>query len=107
MSSILEYKCPNCASDIKFDPSSQKFKCESCDAFFSEDALNEIHNFEQNFGDKSGFNWEKEENISDETTGLNEYVCQSCAAHLAVEETTAASECPYWKPDNYEGEVIW
>ena len=47
MSSILEYKCPNCASDIKFDPSSQKFKCESCDAFFSEDALNEIHNFEQ------------------------------------------------------------
>ena len=42
MSSILEYKCPNCASDIKFDSGSQKFRCESCDAEFSEQELNEI-----------------------------------------------------------------
>ena len=95
MSSILEYKCPNCASDIKFDSGSQKFKCESCDASFTEEELNAIHDFEQNFGDESVFKWKKTENDSGEMTGVNEYVCQSCAAHLAVEETTAASECPY------------
>lgn len=95
MSSILEYKCPNCASDIKFDSSSQKFKCESCDASFTEEELNTIHDFEQNFGDESSFNWEKTETNAGEMSGMNEYICESCAAHLAVDETTAASECPY------------
>lgn len=94
MSSVLEYKCPNCASDIKFDSLSQKFKCESCDAEFSEQELNEIHDFEKNFGEGSEFKWESQGN-SDEFTGMNEYVCESCAAHLAVDETTAAGECPY------------
>ena len=95
MSSILEYKCPNCASDIKFDSGSQKFKCESCDASFTEEELNAIHDFEQNFGEESSFNWEKTETTAGEMSGMNEYICESCAAHLAVDETTAASECPY------------
>ncbi len=95
MSSILEYKCPNCASDIKFDSGSQKFKCESCDASFTEEELNAIHDFEQNFGEESSFNWEKTDTDAAEMSGMNEYICESCAAHLAVDETTAASECPY------------
>lgn len=95
MSSVLEYKCPNCASDIKFDSGSQKFKCESCDAEFSEQELNEIHDFEENFGEGSEFKWESEKETGEEMSGMNEYVCQSCAAHLAVDETTAAGECPY------------
>ncbi len=95
MSSVLEYKCPNCASDIKFDSGSQKFRCESCDAEFSEQELNEIHDFEENFGDGSAFKWESEKDNAEEMSGMNEYVCQSCAAHLAVDETTAAGECPY------------
>lgn len=95
MSSVLEYKCPNCASDIKFDSESQKFRCESCDAEFSEQELNEIHDFEENFGEGSDFKWESEKENGEEMSGMNEYVCQSCAAHLAVDETTAAGECPY------------
>lgn len=95
MSSILEYKCPNCASDIKFDSGSQKFKCESCDASFTEEELNAIHDFEQNFGEESSFNWEKTDTDAAEMSGMNEYICESCAAHLAIDETTAASECPY------------
>lgn len=95
MSSVLEYKCPNCASDIKFDSESQKFRCESCDAEFSEQELNEIHDFEENFGEGSEFKWESEKENGEEMSGMNEYVCQSCAAHLAVDETTAAGECPY------------
>lgn len=94
MSTVLEYKCPNCASDIKFDSKSQKFKCESCDAEFTEQELNDIHDFEANFGKGKSFNWQSEEK-KQEMTGVNEYVCQSCAAHLAVDETTAAGECPY------------
>ncbi len=94
MSTVLEYKCPNCASDIKFDSQSQKFKCESCDAEFTEQELNDIHDFEANFGEKKGFNWQSSDK-TEEVAGLNEYICESCAAHLAVEETTAASECPY------------
>ncbi len=94
MSTVLEYKCPNCASDIKFDPLSQKFKCESCDAEFTEQELNDIHDFEANFGEKGGFEWHSAEK-KEELEGVSEYVCESCAAHLTVEETTAASECPY------------
>lgn len=95
MSSVLEYKCPNCASDIKFDSGSQKFRCESCDAEFSEQELNEIHDFEENFGEGSDFKWKSEKENAEEMSGMNEYICQSCAAHLAVDETTAAGECPY------------
>ncbi len=96
MSSILEYKCPNCASDIKFDPASQNFKCESCDAVFTEQELNDIHNFEQNFNETKTYSFygAQKEN-TDAQAGVKEYVCHSCAARLTLDETTAASECPY------------
>lgn len=94
MSTVLEYKCPNCASNIKFDSATQKFKCESCDSEFTEQELNTIHDFEENFGGGSSFNWQSQEN-TEELSGMNEYVCESCGAHLALEETTAADECPY------------
>ena len=95
MSSILEYKCPNCASDIKFDSHSQKFKCENCDAEFTEQELDEIHSFEENFGEDSEFVWEKEDNGVEEQVGKSTYICQSCAAQLTVDETKAADVCPY------------
>ncbi len=95
MSSVLEYKCPNCASDIKFDSESQKFKCESCDCSFSKEDLNRIHDFEENFGEGSKFQWKSNQSGAEEMSGMNEYICQSCAAHLALDETTSASECPY------------
>lgn len=96
MPSILEYKCPNCASDIKFDPKEQAFKCESCDAVFTEQELNDIHDFEQNFTETKTYNFHQVEKAnSGELAGTNEYVCHSCAARLTLDETTAASECPY------------
>ncbi len=95
MSSILEYKCPNCAADIKFDSRSQNFRCESCDAEFTEQELNEIHNFEENFGEGSEFAWQREKEKEQERTGVSGYICQSCAAHLTVDETAAADVCPY------------
>lgn len=36
---LVSYKCPNCGGGLKFDPGSQKLKCEYCMSEFSEEDL--------------------------------------------------------------------
>ena len=36
---VLSIKCMNCGADIKFDPETQKYKCEYCLSLFSQEEL--------------------------------------------------------------------
>ena len=31
----IQYKCPNCNADLRFNPKKQGFSCEFCDSFFT------------------------------------------------------------------------
>ena len=35
--SAVSYKCPNCGGELTFDPQTQKYKCEYCFSYFTED----------------------------------------------------------------------
>lgn len=71
---IKTYKCLSCGASLKFDPNSQKFKCEYCDSVFE---VSELKN---------------EEVFSEQ---VNVYNCKSCGAEVITEEDTTASFCFY------------
>ena len=31
----VQYKCPNCNADLRFNPNKQGFSCDFCDSFFT------------------------------------------------------------------------
>lgn len=37
--SAVSYKCPNCGGELIFDPQTQKYKCEYCFSYFTEEEL--------------------------------------------------------------------
>ena len=43
---IVQYQCPNCGGEMKFNPENQLFDCEWCMSKFTEDEIKEV--FAQN-----------------------------------------------------------
>lgn len=85
---VVVYKCPNCDAGLAFDPKSQKFRCEYCGSYFSQQELEKP--------DASGAAKEvtpKESREDDTHTVV--YSCPTCGAEIATDETTAATFCYY------------
>lgn len=98
MAALLEYKCPNCGGNIKFDSSSQKFKCDSCGTFFTKEQLDEneknVLEQQKSVEGQSTFNWNNGGN-NDTIDHAQSYICKSCGAEIIGDGSTAASSCPY------------
>lgn len=82
---VVSYKCPNCGGDLRFDPKTQKYKCEYCLSEFTEEVLHQ-----QEEKESSGQQREEQESRD----GLV-YSCPSCGAQIITDETTAATFCYY------------
>ena len=82
---VVSYKCPNCGGDLRFDPKTQKYKCEYCLSEFTEEILNAQE--EKESGRQSGEGQESQEGLI--------YSCPSCGAQIVTDETTAATFCYY------------
>ena len=94
MPAILDYKCPNCGGNIKFDPSNQQFKCENCDSVFTSEQLKSYSDMINAAEQKSNYEFVP---VSDGAVmdNMNGYICKSCGAQLITDETSSASSCPY------------
>lgn len=99
--SAISYKCPNCGGELKFDPGTQKFECEYCMSYFTQEEL-----------DASNSRMDEEkESEREETRGQGEakgviYSCPSCGAEIVTDETTAATFCYYChNPVVFQGRV--
>lgn len=85
----VQYKCPNCGGDLRFNAEKQDFSCEYCMSSFTEEQIKRI------------FQKTESENLSDtkEVKDFEEhtqlYSCPSCGAEIMSEETTAATFCYY------------
>lgn len=100
---IVSYKCPNCGGGLKFDPESQKFKCEYCLSEFTEKEMEEFDGQAGNSpsaGVPAG-NGGSESDVKRES-GVGAvpppavvYTCPSCGAEIVTDETTAATFCYY------------
>lgn len=97
MTSILEYKCPNCGGSIEFDSTLQKMKCPYCDTEFDVEALKEYDKELQN---------EQEDNLvwdtptegqwdDEEMNQMVVYICESCGGEIVADKSTAAANCPF------------
>ncbi len=87
--SVQQYKCPNCAAELRFNPKKQGFVCEYCESFFTPEEC-------------KAANEEREEKEKQErprreefAEGNNLYFCPSCGAELVTDKNTVASECYY------------
>ncbi|MBR4618896.1 MAG: hypothetical protein IKO49_06290 [Bacilli bacterium] len=73
-------KCPNCGSELRFDPKSQEVICLHCDSMFNPEELTvtEKHASEQNMFESG-----------------KAYTCSQCGATLMTFDETAITFCSY------------
>lgn len=93
---MQEYKCPCCSGAIEFNSSLQKMKCPYCETEFEMDAikaLDESAMAEQ--PDDMRWDSQSAEWNGYDSANMAVYSCQSCGAEIVVDNTTAASKCPY------------
>jgi predicted RNA-binding Zn-ribbon protein involved in translation (DUF1610 family) len=97
MANLQDFKCPSCGGAIGFDSNIQKMKCPYCDTEFDMAAIRELEEElasegpeEMHWHQDTGNEWEGEEG-----EGMSLYVCQSCGGEIVVDQTTAASSCPF------------
>ncbi len=85
---VIQYKCPECGSNMLFDAASGKLKCESCDTKF------EIENasFE---GEIQTVEECKEEATYMDPGEVREYHCQNCGAVILCNPNTTATKCSF------------
>lgn len=94
--SAISFKCPNCGGDLKFDPASQKYKCEYCISLFTQEELEAANPSEKEKRDVKEETKDREQGT--EQTGEGEatlYSCPSCGAQIVTDATTAATFCYY------------
>ena len=83
----ISYKCPNCGGDLRFDPVTQKYKCEYCVSTFSQEEMDAANPQTQ----------QSEEPVKErvDEQGAVVYSCPSCGAEIVTDATTAATFCYY------------
>lgn len=88
--SAISYKCPNCGGELTFDPKTQKFSCQYCVSYFTEQELLQANPPEQEDSQA-----EEEGQKGKEEGRAVAYSCPSCGAEIITDETTAATFCYY------------
>ncbi|MBE6564578.1 MAG: hypothetical protein E7655_04845 [Ruminococcaceae bacterium] len=99
MSTLLEYKCPNCGGSVEFDSGLQKMKCPYCDSEFDVESLKsyDAELQKESEAQNETLNWEEmpSREWDGEAEGVRVYICESCGGEIVGEDTTAATSCPY------------
>ncbi len=99
----INYKCPNCAGPLKFNPDKQMFSCEYCMSDFEEKVIQQMYAEKEQ---KKSAEEKNEETIrakaeENKNKGAEEqeeavvYTCPSCGAEVVTTATTAATTCFY------------
>lgn len=80
----VSYKCPNCASNLLFDPDVRKMICGFCGAKLSPNDVTLSDNEEEGF--YIGEDWQEE---------TDSYSCNNCGAKVLSGESVTATFCAY------------
>lgn len=103
---IVNYKCPNCAAPLKFNPDKQLFSCEYCLSDFTEQKIQEIYaereaktsrqeEAEQKAQSKKQAQPAKDTGHQEKEEEAVVYNCPSCGAVVMTTASTAATTCFY------------
>lgn len=91
---VITYKCPNCGGDLRFDPESQRYKCEYCLSDFSQKELDEMTP-EREAGPAGQPEAAQQPGQEQQPGQAVLYNCPSCGAEIVTDETTTATFCYY------------
>ena len=69
MKTTVDNKCPSCGANIKFDPTSQKWKCEYCGMSYEVDTFEKQQSKESN-EDVAMFEMQQRIKILDKEGGI-------------------------------------
>ncbi|MGB4661738.1 MAG: hypothetical protein WBI07_21370 [Mobilitalea sp.] len=116
MSTVIQYKCPNCGADMAFDSQSGLLKCASCgradkienipgksdpasDGDFTydmdeDDKKAAESGFDNNYADESDTD-EASDHATFGENEANEYHCNNCGAILITDALTTATTCSF------------
>ncbi len=92
---VKSYKCFTCGADLKWNPTTNNFKCEYCDSEFVQDDFKDVvENEEARLEEEVASTGEVK---VDESTGeeVVAYKCTYCGAEVLTLEETAATFCVY------------
>lgn len=106
---IVNYKCPNCAAPLKFNPDKQLFSCEYCMSEFTEQKVQKIYAEREakvNKQEQAEQQAQQERQVHQTNTAQNNaqqnqeedavvYNCPSCGAEVITTASTAATTCFY------------
>ena len=104
MSTVTQFKCPNCSAELTFNPDKQNFGCEYCRGEFTEKQLLE---FQKKMEEEEARLEQSEiktpevqtsataEEEEEFAKGTNLYSCPSCGAEIVSDANTAATFCYY------------
>lgn len=102
----VNYKCPNCAAPLKFNPDKQLFSCEYCLSDFTEQKIQEMYaereakTNKQEEAEQKVQNEKQSQPANDTAHQEKEedavvYNCPSCGAVVMTTASTAATTCFY------------
>ena len=95
--SLQEFKCPNCAGAISFDPGTQMIICPYCSSKLDVQALaaSEADLARQQEPESIDWYYGNAEWGAGEQEGLSVYTCNSCAGEIVGDDTLGATSCPF------------
>ena len=91
---VISYKYPHCDGDLRFDPGTQKYKCEYCFSEFDQETLDAMKPdaaTEQTVAEEHPGEEAQEGQAAKDNAVI--YSCPSCGAEIVTDETTAATFC--------------
>lgn len=106
---VVQYKCPNCGSDLTFDSTTGRLKCQSCGHSMNIDQVpksDTIHG-EENIPPEMfntneiedeciySYNEEKAYHGKFSDAEVHEYFCNNCGAVVLTDSDTTATSCSY------------
>ena len=86
----VEYKCPNCNADLKFNPITQKLECEYCESAFTIEEIKQICAATENSIPPHAVQAQQ-----DFEAHTNLYHCKSCGAEIMADDQQTATFCYY------------
>lgn len=85
----VQYNCPNCGAELKFNPSTQQLDCEFCRSEFTIEKIKEI------YAEAKSESAEEAALKNEFESHTNLYYCSNCGAEIMVEDNTTAAFCYY------------
>ncbi len=92
---LMEYKCPNCAGPLNYEPGTRDMVCPYCDSAVSIEALEAMDALlEEETTESAGWSYEGSQWQAGED-GMALYTCNSCGGEIIGEESLGSTSCPF------------